>query len=75
MKKLAILTIKIYKLYFSPILLLLFGHGCRFTPTCSQYAQDAIERFGVLRGLVLTTQRVSRCHPFTKNEKIFDPVP
>ncbi len=47
--------------------------SCRFRPTCSAYAMEALHRHGALRGLWLTARRVARCHPFT--EPGFDPVP
>lgn len=45
---------------------------CRFHPSCSQYALDAVTAYGVLKGLILTVRRLLRCHPFTKGG--FDPV-
>jgi putative membrane protein insertion efficiency factor len=50
----------------------LFPRRCRFEPTCSEYAAQAIARFGILRGLVLAAWRVLRCNPF--NHGGFDPV-
>jgi putative membrane protein insertion efficiency factor len=47
--------------------------SCRFYPTCSAYSQEAIERYGVARGLRLTVHRLSRCHPWCKGG--YDPVP
>ncbi|HYJ40464.1 MAG TPA: membrane protein insertion efficiency factor YidD [Steroidobacteraceae bacterium] len=58
-----------YQLAISPLL----GPRCRFYPTCSQYAIEAIETHGALRGVWLTIKRISRCHPW--HEGGFDPVP
>jgi len=59
--KIAVLVIlKLYKTIFSPLL----PPACRFVPTCSAYAYEAIERYGVLRGGWLSVRRVLRCHPF-----------
>src|SRR5262245_21686101 len=51
--------IRVYQLLFSP----LFAGSCRFTPSCSRYAAEAIARFGVLRGGYLAVRRLARCHP------------
>ena len=48
-------------------------HSCRFVPTCSEYAHEAVERHGVFRGGVLALGRLLRCHPFTRAGH--DPVP
>ena len=48
---------------------------CRFTPTCSQYALEAIAKYGALKGGWLTCRRLLRCHPFYRGGKIYDPVP
>jgi hypothetical protein len=69
LQNLAILGIKGYKSLLSP----LFGNNCRFHPSCSSYAIQAIERFGVTKGCWLTTKRLLKCHPF--NEGGDDPVP
>lgn len=47
---------------------------CRFTPTCSQYSKIAIERFGAIKGSILSIKRIIRCNPFNKNYG-YDPVP
>jgi len=51
----------------------IFGRQCRFTPTCSNYSKEAIEKHGPLRGLILTVKRLFRCHPWSKSGH--DPVP
>ena len=49
---------------------------CRFVPTCSQYAVEALEKYGAAKGSALALRRISRCHPFHKGEHDFyDPVP
>jgi len=60
------LAIRIYQLTISPAQVLLFGPagGCRFTPTCSQYALDAIRERGALTGGWLGIKRICRCHPW-----------
>ena len=68
-KKTALLLINIYKTAISP----LFPSCCRFTPTCSEYAKIAIERFGIKEGIKLAIKRISRCRP--NSDYGFDPVP
>ena len=70
MKKLMILAIRFYQKRISPGL----PARCRYTPTCSQYALEAIERYGALRGGWLALKRFLRCHPFSKRD-FYDPVP
>ena len=64
----AILPIKLYQLAISPAL----GARCKYFPSCSQYAAQAIGRFGILRGLILAGWRVLRCNPWSHGG--FDPV-
>lgn len=70
MPRLALIAaIRAYQLLLSPVL----PPSCRFLPTCSHYAAEAIERHGVLRGLLLTLRRLGRCHPWGGSG--YDPVP
>ena len=57
----ALATLRVYKLVISPLV----PPACRFHPTCSAYAQEAIERHGALRGTLLAAKRLLRCHPFS----------
>jgi uncharacterized protein len=66
----ALFVLNCYKSYLSPW----FAGSCRFEPTCSRYAYEAIERFGVARGMWLGTKRLSRCHPLSRKFG-HDPVP
>ena len=63
MKYLAVFILSLYKKIISPILVSVFGHTCRFYPTCGEYSKEAIEKFGVIKGIALSLKRVSRCHP------------
>ena len=63
------LAIRGYRKLLSPVL----GKNCRYLPTCSAYAHDAVGRFGVVRGGWLAVKRVGRCHPFRDGG--YDPVP
>lgn len=69
MKNLLIAFIKMYQIALSPF----FGQQCRFNPTCSHYAIEAIQKHGALIGMVLTVKRLSRCHPWHAGGS--DPVP
>lgn len=69
MKKVFIFIINIYRKFISPIT----PPSCRYYPTCSAYAVEALDKFGFLKGSYLTVRRVLRCHPFRKGG--FDPVP
>ncbi len=59
------LLLKIYKLTLSPILKYMFGGGCRYSPTCSEYAVDAIEKYGIIKGGLLGIKRVASCNNFS----------
>jgi len=77
-KQILLVLIRGYQLVLSPLKLLLpapplAGQSCRFYPTCSHYAQEAIGRHGAGRGSVLALRRLTRCHPFHAGG--FDPVP
>ena len=69
MRYLFLLPIRLYQWLISPLL----GSNCRFQPTCSQYAYDAIKTHGALKGLKLSAQRIGKCHPW--HEGGYDPVP
>ncbi|WP_155305577.1 membrane protein insertion efficiency factor YidD [Desulfosarcina widdelii] len=69
MKKLAQILIKLYQILLSPVL----GPACRFEPTCSEYAYQAISAHGVIKGGWLSIKRILRCHPFHPGG--YDPVP
>ncbi|MCC2596076.1 membrane protein insertion efficiency factor YidD [Pusillimonas sp. MFBS29] len=68
-KSLLIAPIRFYQYVLSPWV----GRSCRFTPTCSQYAIEAIEIHGALKGLWLATRRIARCQPWCQGG--YDPVP
>lgn len=69
LRKILTLPIRFYQRCISP----LTPPACRFTPTCSQYMLEAIEKHGALRGLYLGTRRILRCHPWGGSG--YDPVP
>jgi len=64
-----IFLIKIYQWIISPIL----GPKCRYTPTCSHYAVEALKKYGIFKGSWLAIKRISRCHPWGGHG--YDPVP
>lgn len=68
MKAIALVTIKVYQKTISRVL----PPACRFTPTCSEYGYQAIEKYGLLKGGWMAIKRISRCHPF--NPGGYDPV-
>ncbi|MCL2442367.1 MAG: membrane protein insertion efficiency factor YidD [Treponema sp.] len=69
MKKIALLFIRFYQYAISPHL----PSACRYYPTCSFYAYEAVNKYGFLRGCVLAARRIIRCHPFRRGG--YDPVP
>ena len=69
MKKISLFLIRVYQKHISPGL----PATCRFVPTCSDYAIQAIERFGFLKGSLISLWRILRCNPFCKGG--YDPVP
>ena len=69
MKKVLLSMIRFYQKHISPC----FPAHCRFTPTCSQYAWEAITKYGALKGTGLAIWRILRCNPFCKGG--YDPVP
>jgi conserved hypothetical protein YidD len=70
-KHILIALVKFYRKYISP----LTPPTCRYVPTCSQYALEALEKYGALKGGWLAVKRICRCHPFHKGHDFYDPVP
>ena len=70
MKRLLLSLIRFYQRYVSPA----FPARCRFSPTCSAYAYEAVSRYGAFKGGFLALKRLLRCHPFYKGDW-YDPVP
>jgi uncharacterized protein len=68
-KRALLLLIDAYRVLLSPLV----GGYCRFVPSCSVYAQDAVRRYGAGKGTILSIKRLSRCHPFHSGG--WDPVP
>ncbi len=68
-QKIVVFLLLFYKTQISPFL----PSACKYQPTCSMYAKEAVERFGVLKGLRLTLLRLLRCNPFARGGH--DPVP
>jgi len=69
MKKIALTLIRIYQIFLSPLL----GNRCRFYPSCSSYTKEAIEKYGLGKGIILGGKRLLKCHPFHQGG--FDPIP
>lgn len=70
MKTVLLALVRFYQKFVSP----LFPARCRYIPTCSEYARQALEKYGAARGSLLALKRFLRCHPFHKGD-IYDPVP
>jgi putative membrane protein insertion efficiency factor len=73
MKYLLLLSISFYQLFISPLLHSLLGvsSGCRFSPTCSEYANESIESLGIYKGTIMAIKRVLSCQPyFSENPKL-----
>ena len=70
MKKILIAIVRFYQRNISPYK---GGTTCRFVPTCSEYALEALEKYGALKGSLLAIRRILRCHPLSKGG--YDPVP
>jgi len=68
-EKSVIAAVRFYRTKISP----LFPPRCRYIPTCSQYALEAVEKYGTVKGGWLAAKRIARCHPFHKGG--YDPVP
>ena len=68
MKKVIVLLIRFYQVFLSPM----FPPACRFYPTCSAYCIQAVEKYGVLKGLYLGVKRILKCHPL--NPGGYDPL-
>ena len=72
MKKICLALIRFYQRNISPM----FPCRCRFIPTCSEYALQAVEKYGSLKGGWLALRRLLKCHPFHRQETVeYDPVP
>ena len=70
MRRVLLFLIRVYQRGISPC----FPRRCRFIPTCSQYALEAVEKYGAVKGGYLALRRLLRCHPFYKGN-FYDPVP
>jgi putative membrane protein insertion efficiency factor len=76
MKRILLALVVMYRDWLSPAMHAVFPGGCRYQPTCSQYAAEAIEAHGARRGGWMALKRLARCHPFAQPAHgAFDPVP
>lgn len=72
-RMISVAAVRLYRMVLSPLVLALFGPACRFQPSCSEYAQSAIEQYGLVRGGYLAARRLIRCRPLGGFG--YDPVP
>lgn len=67
MKTVILNLIQLYKKFFSPVFKIINPYwGCRFYPSCSDYAHQALKNYGLLKGLIMSFKRIIRCNPFNK---------
>ena len=71
--RLALVMLRLYRAILSPLIVGIYGPACRFEPSCSEYAQQAIAAYGVMRGGAMAARRLARCHPLGGHGH--DPVP
>ncbi len=71
--RIALGILRIYRAIVSPMIMGIYGPACRFEPSCSEYAHQAIAAYGVIRGGAMAAQRLARCHPLGGHGH--DPVP
>lgn len=72
MKQILLVLIRFYRRYLSPMK----APCCRFIPTCSAYALEAVEKYGAWKGGLMAVKRLSKCHPFHRQKSVeYDPVP
>jgi len=72
-REVLVVFFKFYKRFASPVFETVFGKACRFTPTCSEYTIEALEKFGTVKGLSMGVKRLAKCHPWGSFG--YDPVP
>lgn len=72
-KTIVVALIRLYQMLLSPIIHLVPGSGCRYLPTCSQYAIEAVQTHGIFKGVALGIYRILRCNPWGSSGH--DPVP
>jgi|GEM_PF-1068725 len=70
--RLVVALLSVYRIALSPLLMVMFGPACRFEPSCSRYAADAIRAHGLIRGVAMALRRLARCHPLGGHG--YDPV-